>query len=86
MYIRDEQPNTSFNLTERVQNYNNEKNNDILVEFDAAHLTQENFKFIPQLSDMLKDSGEIGEMEFDIFKITINRLKTYEKELIKCER
>ena len=84
MYIRDEQPNTSFNLTKRVQNYNNEKNNDILVEFDAAHLTQENFKFITQLSDMLKDSGEIGEMEFDIFKITINRLKTYEKELIKC--
>ena len=85
MYIRDEQSNTSIDLTSRVQNYDNEKNNDILVEFDATHLTRENFQFITQLPHMLMDSGEIGEMEFDIFKITINRLKTYEGELIKCD-
>jgi hypothetical protein len=85
MYIRDEQSNTSIDLTSRVQNYDNEKNNDILVEFDATHLTRENFQFITQLPHMLMDSGEIGEMEFDIFKITINGLKTYEGELIKCD-
>jgi hypothetical protein len=34
---------------------------------------------------MLKDSGEVGEMEYDIFKFNINSLKTYEKELIICK-
>ena len=31
---------------------------------------------------ILKDSGEIGEMEYNIFKITINSLETYEEENI----
>ena len=34
---------------------------------------------------ILKDSGEIGEMEYDIFKITINSLKTYNEDLIVNE-
>ena len=86
MYIRDEQPNTLFDLTERVQTYYNEKNNDILVEFDGSQLTNENFRFLISLPDIIQDSGEIGEMELDIFKITINSLETYETELIKCKK
>jgi glycosyltransferase involved in cell wall biosynthesis len=85
-YIEREQPNTLFNLTERVQSINNEKNNDILVEFDGSKLTNENFKFLTQLPEILQDSGELGEMELDIFKITINSLETCEGDLIKCER
>jgi len=34
---------------------------------------------------MIKDSGDLGEMEYDIFKFNIKSLKTYEKELIVCE-
>jgi hypothetical protein len=34
---------------------------------------------------MLKDSGEVGEMEYDIFKFNIKSLNTYEKEIIVCE-
>jgi len=34
---------------------------------------------------VLKESGEVGEMEYDIFKITINSLKTYENENITCK-
>ena len=37
---------------------------------------------IVNLAEMLKDSGEIGEMEYDIFKFKINSLETYEKDLI----
>ena len=37
------------------------------------------------LSEMLQDSGEIGEMEYDIFKFYINSLETYEKNLIVCK-
>ena len=85
-YIEMEQSNTSFDLQERIQPIDNEKNNDILVEFDGSQLTNDSFQFLQQLPEILKDSGEIGEMELDIFKITINSLETYEKELIKCER
>ena len=85
MYIRDEQPNTTRNLKEKVQPLVNEKNNDILVEFDSVKLTNESFNFLTQLPMILKDSGEVGKMEYDIFKITINSLKTYEGELIVNE-
>ena len=58
---------------------------DIVVEFDAQKLTQENFQTIVNLSTMLRDSGEIGEMEYDIFKFYIKSLDTYEKDLIFCK-
>ena len=57
--------------------------NDIVVEFDASKLTNDNFQFLTCLPEVLQDSGEIGEvMEYDIFEIVINSLKTYEKDLI----
>jgi len=85
-YISVEQENTSFDLGDRVKPIDSEKSNDILVEFDLADLTNQNWGVISELSSILDDSGSVGEMELDIFKITINKLKTYEKELIKCER
>ena len=60
--------------------------NDIVVEFDGRELTPEQFNYIAQLSEILDDSGNVGELELGIFKIKINKLETYEKELIKCER
>ena len=84
-YRNEEQPNTLFNLEKRVRNYNSDKTNDIVVEFNGRELTSEQFNYIAQLPDILKDSGVLGGMELGIFKIKINKLKTYEKELIKCE-
>ena len=60
--------------------------NDIVVEFNALEITPQKMNFIGNLSSVIQDSGEIGEMEYDIFKITINKLKTYEEELTVCER
>ena len=37
---------------------------------------------IKNLSEILKESGEIGVMEYEIFKFHIKSLKTYEKDLI----
>lgn len=84
MYIRDEQLNTYTNLSEKLKTVNCEKNNDILVEFDGSKLDNENFQFLMNLPWVLQDSGQLGELEYDIFKITINSLETYEEELIKC--
>jgi len=80
-YIDLEQPNTKFNLSDRIKT--TELTNDIVVEFDATKLGQESFQILQQLPDIIAESGEIGTFELDIFTITINRLDTYEHTLIK---
>ena len=79
-----ENEDTSFDLYERIKSYNNEKNNDILIEMDGTTLTQEDFNIIQQLSEILKDSGGVGEFELGNLKITINSLTEYQNDLINC--
>ena len=79
-----ENEDTSFDLYERIKTYNNEKNNDILIEMDGTTLTQEDFNIIQQLSEILKDSGGVGEFELGNLKITINSLTEYQNDLINC--
>ena len=82
-YITHEQPNTMFDLSERLKHeYHSEFTNDVIVKFNAKQLNQNNFQVLMNLSEMLHDSGEVGEMEYDIFKFEIKSLKTYEKDLI----
>lgn len=85
-YIRKEQVNTSFDLSKRVHEFNEESFNmdniDILIEFDANQFNQQSFNIVQNLSDIITDSGEIGKFKLDIFGIHITNLKTYEKELI----
>jgi len=82
-YIKDEQPDTSFDLSDRVKHiYHGKPDNDIVIEFDANQLNSNNFQIIVKMSDILNDSAVIGEMEYDIFKFNINSLETYEKDLI----
>jgi GT2 family glycosyltransferase len=80
-YINKEQPNTKFNLKDRVRS--KDKSNKILIEFDATKLTNNNFQLLQQLPEIIQESGEIGEFELDIFKITIKDMTTYEHTLIK---
>ena len=82
-YISIEQPNTKFSLVDKVLKYDNEKNNDILVEFDATQINQEDFVVIQQLAEIIKDSGSIGEFQIGNLKITINSLTEYQNDLIK---
>jgi len=84
-YIKKEQPNTKFNLKNRVKYINDYCECDILVEFDGNKITQNSFNIIQNLSQIIQGSGEIGEFGLDIFKIKINNLNTYEKNLIKVE-
>jgi hypothetical protein len=53
------------------------------VKFDCNKLNSSNFQILVELSSILKESGEVGEMEFEIFKFSIQSLETYEKDLIK---
>ena len=87
-YIDLEQPNTSFDLGKKIQSIYAEKTNDVIIEFDGKDFLIKHMNIISQLSDIFaSDRGfEPGEFELDIFKITIINTKTYEEELIKCER
>ena len=85
-YIAEEQMKSSFNLIERIQSYNSEKNNEILVEIDGTSFNQQDMQLISQLPEILQDSGEIGSFELGNLKITINKLDTYENKLIKCKK
>tara|TARA_R110000868_G_scaffold409475_1_gene695013 strand:+ start:218 stop:1438 length:1221 start_codon:yes stop_codon:yes gene_type:complete len=81
-YIEQEQPNTKFNLTQRIKSTNENLCNDVLVKFDASKLTQESFNFLMQLPEIIADSGEVGEFELDIFEIKIRTLNIYEDQYI----
>ena len=81
-YIEAE--DTSFDLYKKIKPYDNEKNNEILVEINGDNFIQQDYGIIQQLPEILKDSGEIGAFELNNLKITITNLQTYEKDLIIC--
>lgn len=84
-YISNEQPRSHFNIPSRLKRTSDEKTNNILVEFDATKFTQEHYKVIENLMFIIEDSGEIGEFEYDIFKITIKSMESYENNLIHAD-
>jgi len=84
-YVNKEQPDTQFDLTKRCRPSSEEPKNNVIVKFDARLLTPQNFQILVNLSDILKESGEVGTMELEIFKFKIKSLKTYERKLILCE-
>ena len=86
-YIEKEQSETDFDLRERVQGLFDAGSNDITIEFDAGDFNNESFNIITSLSEILANDEEleVGEFELGIFNIKVNKVKTYEKELIKCE-
>lgn len=84
-WVREEQNNTKFNMLARVLPWNAALGNNVVVEFDASKLTQKAFQFIQQLPEVLDFNKEVGEFEYDIFKIKVKALDTFEKELIKLD-
>jgi hypothetical protein len=84
-YVELEQENTLFDLSKRVLTIENNDpilENDIVVEFDLAKWSPESFNILQQLPNIIKESGEIGTFELDIFKVTINSMDEYQNDLI----
>jgi len=81
-YVNKEQPDTQFDLTKRCRPSSEESKNNVIVEFDCNKLTPQNFQVLVNLSSILQESGEIGEMELEIFKFHVKSLDSYEWELI----
>lgn len=86
VYIKQEQPNTKFNLKNKIFVRVNEVEpieGNIILELDMKNIDEETLSIIPKLSDIITDSGEIGEFEIFKAKLIIKSMKTYENQLIK---
>ena len=84
-YIKEEQKDTQFDLSKKIHSDRIKPKNNVIVKFDCNELNQDNFQIIVNLSEILQESGDVGEMELGIFKLNIKSLKTYEKDLIVCK-
>jgi hypothetical protein len=87
-YIQNEQPNTKFNLKEKIKPLEYELYDDdegITVIIDGNTFTQQDYQFITVLPEVIQEANELGEFELGNLKINVGNLTTYENELIICE-
>ena len=76
-YVALENKQSDYDITDRVKPFDNEKNNDIIISFDATKITQEHFaEFIKRLPFIIEETDTFGSFSFDIFDIYIKSLKT----------
>jgi hypothetical protein len=76
-YVEIESEHTNYDLSKRIAFIKNQTPSDyedIIIEFDAKRLTNDNLQFLFHLPDIIKESGDIGIMEWDIFRIEIKNL------------
>tara|TARA_B100001094_G_scaffold148959_1_gene144229 strand:+ start:430 stop:1608 length:1179 start_codon:yes stop_codon:yes gene_type:complete len=83
-YIKKE--DTLYDLEDKFYTLDDVVDNEIKVEINARNFHQQDFQYIQQLSEILKDSGALGAFDLGNLMITINDLITYEKELIICKK
>lgn len=83
-YIEFEQFNTKFNLCKKFFNYS--RLPDVTVQIDGTRLTEDDWKSIQNLSEILTTSCDgPGEYELGNLKLNVRELKHYENELIVCK-
>jgi len=85
-YFENEQINTIIDLRKRVLPYDNEKNNNILVEIDCNTFSQDDFKNIQRLSQIIEQSGEEGNFSLGNLEIEIVELIELTDELIHVKK
>ena len=85
-YIDQEQKNTQYDLSERIKTVPQQTlGNEIVVKIDRVTFNNEDFQIIQQLSEIIQESGELGEFELGNLHIKINALNEYQNDLIKLQ-
>jgi len=56
---------------------------DIIVEIDGNTFTQQDYTYIQQLNDIVKENNELGTFELGNIKITVNNLEEQQHKYIK---
>lgn len=90
-YIKREQPNTLYDLTKRVKFINTNEidsvfqsgKNDVMIRCDARQMNPDYGNVIVNLSEILADSGQIGEMTYNLMEFKINKLEDYSHTLLE---
>ena len=81
-YIAMEQHNTLYDLKEKIKPFDNEKNNEILIEVDQATFDNETFRHLQNISQIIKESGEPGRFKLGNMVIDIIQMNEYQNTLI----
>ncbi len=81
-YIKQEQPNTTIDLSKKIHTLHTEPKNDIIVSFDGTSLAQEDYHNIQQLGFILNESGGIGKFKLGNLNLKINKLEQLQSKLI----
>jgi len=81
-YITKEQPNTLYNLKDRIKPFDNEKNNEILVEVSKDSFTQLEYQIIQQLPQIIQHQGQIGRFQLGNMVMEIIQMNEYQNDLI----
>ena len=86
-YIENEQPNTDFDLTQRIhQNVDKEDIDDnIIIYVDGRNFNEQDYHCISNIADIISDSGEVGEFGISNIKLNIKNLDTFEHKLIHSD-
>ena len=81
-YIDKEQKNTIIKLEPKF-NYN--RDTDIVVNIDCKTFTNDDFVNLSRMSQIIKDSGAVGQFNLGNLFINIVRIKEYTDNLIKLK-
>uniref|UniRef100_UPI003510EAAC hypothetical protein n=1 Tax=Winogradskyella sp. TaxID=1883156 RepID=UPI003510EAAC len=81
-YQKQESLQTSFDLSDRIKPYDNDKNNEILVKIDGSTFSQQDFSLIQQLSEIIQDSGQPGNYKLGNLEILIQGMTEFQDKLI----
>ncbi len=69
----------------KLKTYDDVLTNDIIVEVNAAQLTNENIEFLLKIPYVLKQNTQTGPFKVDIFNLYIKNYNQYQNELIKVK-
>lgn len=83
-YLDKEQKNTQYKLSDRIKSTPFETlDNEIVATIDRETFTEEDFKIIQQLPEILKADGSIGKFKVGNIILEVKGLKEYTNNLIK---
>jgi len=74
--------NTNSKLDEILKWWFND-GEDIIVEVDGNTFTNQDYNYITQLNDIIKETNEIGTFQIGNLKVTINSLEEQQNKLIR---
>ena len=83
-YIKEEQSNTAYDLSERVIKYQNDsKSTDIFITVDGEKFSNEDFQYIQQMSQIIEQSASEGEIyQLGNLTVKVTKKKEYQQNLI----